>query len=42
MNTGKQLTYKGFCALGGLTNPNLYTISIYNGKHFMYIAYMTR
>lgn len=34
-----RISYNGFCALGGLTNPRLFTRPIYNGRHFMYTAY---
>lgn len=34
-----QLTYAGFCALGGLTNPRLYTRDVYLGVHFMHTEY---
>lgn len=33
------ISYEGFCALGGLTNPHCWTRNIYLGKHFMYTAY---
>jgi hypothetical protein len=31
---GMQISYKGFCALGALTNPKLYTRTRYNGRYF--------
>jgi len=34
-----EITYKGFCALGGLNNPKCFTRNVYLGKHYMYTAY---
>ena len=34
-----QISYKGFCALGGLKNPRLWTKPVYLGKHFMFTTY---
>lgn len=33
-----QISYKGFCALGGLTNPKLFSQVRRNGS-YMYITY---
>lgn len=35
----QQITYAGFCALGGLTNPRLYTRQVYLGEHYMHTTY---
>ncbi len=37
-----QITYKGFCALGGLTNPRLSTRAIYLGGHYHHTIYLFR
>lgn len=37
-----QISYKGFCALGGLSNPRLFTKAVYLGKYYMYTAYYLR
>lgn len=34
-----QISYLGFCVLGGLTNPRLYTRAIYLGKHYRHTEY---
>jgi len=34
-----RISYLGFCALGGLTNPRCYSRDIYLGKYYMYTAY---
>ena len=34
-----QITYTGFCTLGALTNPKLFTKQVYLGKHFMFTTY---
>ncbi len=34
-----QLTYAGYCALGGAANPLLYSMPRYNGPHFMGYTY---
>ena len=36
------ISYLGFCALGGLTNPNTCTRNIYLGKYYMYTVYYYR
>jgi hypothetical protein len=33
-----EISYKGFCALGGLTNPRLFSRAMRNGTH-VYIKY---
>lgn len=38
----EELTYNGFCALGALTNPKLFTRAIYIGKHFSHTIYLIR
>lgn len=38
----QEITYKGYCALGGAANPKLFSRPIYLGKHFMYMAYYMR
>jgi hypothetical protein len=38
----EQITYAGFCALGGLTNPRLHTRAVYLGEHFMFTTYWLR
>lgn len=35
-----EISYRGFCALGGLTNPRLYSRVCWNGSHH-YIKYFT-
>lgn len=35
----QQITYHGFCALGGLTNPRLFTRAVYLGKWYMHTTY---
>lgn len=35
------ISYKGFCALGGLTNPKLYTETRRNGS-YVYTIYWLR
>ena len=35
----QEITYKGFCALGGLTNPRLFTQVRRNGS-YTYIIYL--
>lgn len=35
----EQISYLGFCALGGLTNPRLFTRAVYLGKHYMHTTY---
>jgi len=37
-----QITYKGYCALGGALNPSLFKRDIYLGVHFMHTAYFLR
>jgi hypothetical protein len=37
-----QITYKGYCALGGASNPRLYKKDVYLGRHFMHTAYFMR
>ena len=37
----EEITYLGFCALGGLTNPRLSSSVCYNGTH-RYIKYYMR
>lgn len=34
-----QLTYAGYCALGGANNPNLVSRDIYLGGHYMHTEY---
>lgn len=34
-----QLTYAGYCALGGASNPNLMSRAVYLGGHFMHWEY---
>ncbi len=34
-----RITYKGYCALGGATNAQLFKRDIYLGKHYMHTAY---
>lgn len=34
-----QISYLGFCALGGLTNPRLFTRAVYLGNHYMHTTY---
>lgn len=38
----QQITYSGFCALGGLTNPRLFTRQVYLGQWFMHTTYWLR
>jgi len=35
----RQITYKGFCALGGLTNSRLFKRHIYLGAHYFHTNY---
>ena len=37
-----RISYEGYCALGGASNPRLWSRPIYNGGHFMYTAYYMR
>jgi len=37
-----QMTYKGYCALGGDSNPRLYKRDIYLGEWYMHTAYYMR
>lgn len=41
MNSIQQISYKGFCALGGLINPRLFSQTKRNGSH-VYIVYYYR
>lgn len=34
-----EISYKGYCALGGCRNPRLYSKAVYLGKHFMHMSY---
>lgn len=34
-----QLTYAGYCALGGASNPRLCSRDVYLGKHYMHTEY---
>jgi hypothetical protein len=34
-----QISYRGYCALGGGSNPKLFTRAVYLGKHFMHMTY---
>lgn len=34
-----QITYAGYCALGGASNPRLMSRAIYNGAHYMHHEY---
>jgi len=34
-----RISYKGFCALGGLKNPKCFTKPVYLGKHYMFTEY---
>jgi len=34
-----QITYKGYCALGGASNPRCWSRDVYMGKHYMHTAY---
>lgn len=36
------ISYKGYCALGGASNPRLFSRPIYLGTHYMYTAYYYR
>jgi hypothetical protein len=36
----EQISYKGFCALGGLTNPKLFTRTFRNGSYIYTVYYM--
>lgn len=38
----QQITYLGFCALGGLTNARLSSSQVYLGKHYMHTTYWLR
>lgn len=35
----REITYAGYCALGGAANPRLFSRNIYLGKHYMHTAY---
>jgi len=35
----QQISYKGFCALGGLNNPKLYTRAVYLNGWYMHTTY---
>ncbi len=35
----RQITYAGYCAMGGAANQKLFSRNIYLGKHFMHTAY---
>jgi len=35
----KEITYKYFCTLKGLSNPRCSTQHVYLGKHYMYTRY---
>lgn len=38
-----QISYNGYCQLGGALNPNLMRKARYNGSHFMgFIYYLYR
>lgn len=37
-----QITYRGFCALGGAANPRLMSRAVYLGGHFMHTTYWFR
>ncbi len=37
--TAIQITYEGYCVLGGASNPNLFSRNIYLGKHYMQTRY---
>ena len=34
-----EISYLGFCALGGLTNPKCSTRAVYIGKYYMHTVY---
>lgn len=34
-----QITYRGYCQLGGAANPRLMSRCEYNGKHFVGTSY---
>ena len=34
-----EISYDGFCALGALTNPRLFTRAVYLGKHYVFHTY---
>mgnify|MGYP003521570396 FL=1 len=38
----EEITYRGFCALGGLTNPRLSTRAVNLGKGYMHTTYWMR
>ena len=38
----EQITYRGWCALGGAANPRMYSRAVYLGKHFMHWTYWLR
>ena len=38
----RQISYLGFCALGGLTDPRLFTRAVYTGKWFSHMTYWMR
>lgn len=37
-----QISYAGFCALGGLTNPKLFTKVLHNGSYSYTVYYMLK
>lgn len=37
-----QISYNGFCALGGLTNPKLFSQARRNGSHVYIVYYLRR
>ena len=37
-----QITYRGYCQLGGARNPRLMSRAEYNGKHFTGMSYWMR
>jgi hypothetical protein len=39
MQYPQQITFNGFCVLGGLKNPKLSTRREYLGKHYMFTTY---
>ncbi|WP_255556674.1 hypothetical protein [Dyella sp. ASV21] len=38
----EQITYLGYCALGGARNPRLMSKAVYLGKHFHHWTYWLR
>lgn len=34
-----QITYAGYCALGGASNPRLMSRDVYLGKHYTFTEY---